>query len=118
LKHLGVVVDEFLASEAWPLCAAPRCSRASCRSLRSSYCFQHTFLNVERPGATLSDVDKRDWTSAFLAELVKLRPHLADSNGFPNRAAHALATTQYRPDGDPKVAARRYHAQQPAGGRR
>jgi hypothetical protein len=57
-------------------------------------------------------VDPRDWRQAFIDELVKLRPHL--SPGWSaSRIAHAIATTEYHPDLEPKVAAQRYHARQP-----
>jgi hypothetical protein len=66
--------------------------------------------NIQYPAS----MDRRDWISAFVAELVRLRPHLADAQGFANRAAHAVAVAQYRPHVDPADAARRYHASAPA----
>lgn len=59
-------------------------------------------------------MDRRDWISAFLDELLRLRPHLATASGFPIKAAHTIAALEYHPDVEPKVAAQRYHARQPA----
>jgi hypothetical protein len=59
-------------------------------------------------------MDRPAWESAFLAELLKLRPHLVDSSGMPNRPAHAIAAANFKPDVDPVAAARQWHHQNPA----
>jgi hypothetical protein len=53
---------------------------------------------------------RAEWEAAFLAELLRLRPHLLDKRtGGANRPAYAIAGASYRPEEDPAAAARAWH---------
>jgi hypothetical protein len=55
-------------------------------------------------------MQRQEWESVFLEELLKLRPHLRDEKmGGANRLAFAIATAEYHTGADPVAAARQWH---------
>ena len=64
-------------------------------------------------------MERAAWVQAFLAELLRLRPHLAPTYGT-SKFLEALAATEYTaaPETDPAMAAQRYHERAGANGSR
>ncbi len=53
-------------------------------------------------------LSRDEWTLEFAQEMARLRPYLV-TNGSAGKIAHQTALVNYKPDLEPKVAARRYH---------
>lgn len=54
-------------------------------------------------------MDRPTWIAAFVAELIRLRPHLAPQHGITSRVAQTLAAQAYSPAVNPVTAAREAH---------